>query len=250
MRLCLTAKAASRWKGFAHIPESLLDNTDRNRTSPFAFTGNRFEFRAVGSSANCAGAMTVLNAAVADQLTEFKTAVDARIRNGEDAMKAIYTVLKGYVRECKAIHFDGNGYTEEWKGEAARRGLDCTVSAPEMFDRYLASESVEMFERTHVLSKGSLEARVEVMWETYTKKYRDRSEGAVGDMAMNHILPVASGYESVLLDKIFKLAISLYRRSVEKTIGAGHRFGREYFGPYRRDIQQPDDPDGRCTQGG
>ena len=202
--IVFNGKSGFKMEGIPHIPELLLDNTDRNRTSPFAFTGNRFEFRAVGSSANCAGAMTVLNAAVADQLTEFKTAVDARIRNGGDAMKAIYTVLKGYVRECKAIHFDGNGYTEEWKAEAARRGLDCTVSAPEMFDRYLASESVEMFERTHVLSKKELEARVEVMWETYTKKIQIEAR-VLGDMAMNHILPVASGYESVLLDKIFKL---------------------------------------------
>ena len=202
--IVFSGKSGFKMEGIPHIPELLLDNTDRNRTSPFAFTGNRFEFRAVGSSANCAGAMTVLNTAVADQLNAFKAAVDARVSNGEGVMQAIYDELRKYVEECKAIHFDGNGYTDEWKAEAARRGLDCEVSAPLMFDQYMSTDSVAMFERTHVLNKKELEARTEVMWETYTKKIQIEAR-VLGDMAMNHILPVASSYESTLLDKIFKL---------------------------------------------
>lgn len=117
-------KCGFRMGGIDHIPELLIDNTDRNRTSPFAFTGNRFEFRAVGSSDNCGGAMTVLNTAVADQLAEFKEAVDTRVGKGEPKEQAILSVLKAYVRESAAVHFDGNGYTDEWKEEALRRGLD------------------------------------------------------------------------------------------------------------------------------
>ena len=129
----------------ARIPELLIDNTDRNRTSPFAFTGNRFEFRAVGSSANCASAMLVLNAAVAEQLKNFKTAVDAKIASGLDKFAAIIEVLRQEAKACKAIHFDGNGYSDEWKEEAARRGLDCETSVPRIFDAYLKESSIHMF---------------------------------------------------------------------------------------------------------
>mgnify|MGYP000053743121 FL=1 len=191
--------------GISHIPTLLLDNTDRNRTSPFAFTGNRFEFRAVGSSDNCAEAMIVLNTAMANELTEFKRNVDAQIEAGVKKEKAIYEVLKQMIKACQAIRFDGNGYSDEWKAEAARRGLDCETSTPLIFDRYLDQASLDMFAATGVFSKVELEARTEVKWETYTKKIQ--IEGRVlGDLAMNHIVPTASRYEAMLLDKVYKMA--------------------------------------------
>ena len=186
------------------IPDILLDNTDRNRTSPFAFTGNRFEFRAVGSSDNCAEAMIVLNSAMAYELTEFKKAVDAKIEAGAKKERAIYEVLKQMIKACKAIRFDGNGYSDEWKAEAKRRGLDCETSTPLIFDRYLDRESLKMFGDMGVFTKVELEARTEVKWETYTKKIQ--IEGRVlGDLAMNHIVPIASKYEAQLLDKVYKM---------------------------------------------
>ena len=187
------------------IPELLIDNTDRNRTSAFAFTGNRFELRAVGSSDNCAEAMIVLNTAVADEFTAFRERVDARIEAGVRKEKAIYEELKSMIRSSRAIRFDGNGYSEEWRAEAARRGLDCETCAPRVFDRYLDPSSVEMFARMGVLSKVELEARTEVKWETYTKKIQ--IEGRVlGDLTMNHIVPIASRYEALLLDKVYKIS--------------------------------------------
>ena len=198
------AKNIFRMSGLTQIPSLLLDNTDRNRTSPFAFTGNRFEFRAVGSSDNCADAMIVLNTAVAAQLTEFKSAVDAKIEKGEKKDKAIYETIREIVRKCKPIHFDGNGYSEEWKVEAAKRGLDCETSAPLIFDRYLDKESVKMFEDMGVYDKIELEARTEIEWETYVKKIQIEAR-VLGDLAMNHIVPIASKYESVLLDKAWKM---------------------------------------------
>ena len=152
------------------IPELLIDNTDRNRTSPFAFTGNRFEFRAVGSEANCASAMIALNTAVAEQLIEFKKDVDELMEKGEPKVSAIIQVIRKYIKLCKPIRFDGNGYSDEWKEEAARRGLDCETSCPLIFDRYLTPESIKMFESTGVMTQKELEARNEVKWETYTKK--------------------------------------------------------------------------------
>ena len=171
------------------IPEILVDNTDRNRTSPFAFTGNRFEFRAVGSEANCASAMIVLNSAMAEQLTEFKNAVDARIAAGEGQDAAILSVIREYIKICAPIHFDGNGYSDEWKAEAARRGLDCETSVPLIYDNYLSDDSVRMFENTGVMNRKELEARNEVKWETYTKKIQIEAR-VLGDIAMNHIVPV------------------------------------------------------------
>ena len=197
-------KSGFRMGGIDHIPELLIDNTDRNRTSPFAFTGNRFEFRAVGSSDNCGGAMTVLNTAVADQLAEFKEAVDTRIGKGEPKEQAILAVLKAYVRESAAIHFDGNGYTDEWKKEALKRGLDCAISVPEIIDQFMAPTNTEMFIRMGVLSSKELHARAEVKWETYTKKIQIEAR-VLGDLVMNHILPVASRYQGMLLDKAFKM---------------------------------------------
>ena len=159
-------------KNVTQIPELLVDNTDRNRTSPFAFTGNRFEFRAIGSSANCASAMIALNAAVADQLAKFKVAVDARIATGEVKEKAILNEAKRLLRENQAIHFDGNGYSEEWKAEAQRRGLDCEASVPKIFDAYLSPESIEMFKNTGVFTEVELKARNEVKWECIRRKYK------------------------------------------------------------------------------
>lgn len=185
------------------IPELLIDNTDRNRTSPFAFTGNRFEFRAVGSEANCASAMIALNAAVAEQLMEFKQKVDALIEKGEAKVTAIVSVIRQLIKECKNIRFDGNGYSEEWKAEAARRGLDCETCCPKIFDNYLKAESIAMFEKTGVMTQKELEARNEVKWETYTKKIQIEAR-VLGDLAMNHIIPVATKYQSELIDNAFK----------------------------------------------
>lgn len=186
------------------IPEILVDNTDRNRTSPFAFTGNRFEFRAVGSEANCASAMIVLNAALAEQLTEFKAAVDKRIASGEEKDHAILSEIRKCIKICKPIHFDGNGYSEEWKEEAAKRGLDCETSVPLIYDSYLTEDSVSMFEKTGVMTRKELEARNGVKWETYTKKIQIEAR-VLGDLAMNHIVPVATGYQSSLLDNVHKM---------------------------------------------
>lgn len=189
--------------GVAHIPEVLLDNTDRNRTSPFAFTGNRFEFRAVGSSANCASALIVLNTIMADQLNEFKTLVDEKIANGKPTNKAIFEVLKAYIKESKSIRFDGNGYSDEWRKEAAERGLDCETSVPKIYDAYTKEASIEMFSRTGVFTEKELEARNEVKWETYTKKLQIEAR-VLGDLCLNHIIPVATQYQSLLLDNVYK----------------------------------------------
>ena len=186
------------------IPELLFDNTDRNRTSPFAFTGNRFEFRAIGSQANCAAAMIALNAAMAEALIDFKTRVDALIANGVDKTKAILQVVREDIKTCKPIHFDGNGYSEEWQEEARRRGLDTERSCPLIFDRYLDESSVKMFETTHVFTRNEIEARNEIKWETYTKKVQVEAR-IFGDMCMNHIIPVATRYQSTLIDNVHKV---------------------------------------------
>lgn len=190
--------------GLAQIPEILIDNTDRNRTSPFAFTGNRFEFRAVGSSANCASAMIVLNAAVADQLTQFKSKVDKAVTVGTPLRQAILSEVRKLIIQSRPIHFDGNGYSEEWVNEAKRRGLDCETSAPKIFDAYLTRESEEMFDRTGVFSRIELEARNEVKWEMYTKKVQIEAR-VLGDLALNHIIPVATRYQSILVDNLVKI---------------------------------------------
>ena len=186
------------------VPDLMLDNTDRNRTSPFAFTGNRFEFRAVGSSANCASAMIALNAAVACQLMEFKEAVDARIEAGEAQETAILGEVQKLLIESQPIHFDGNGYSDEWKAEAAARGLDCETSAPLMYDNYLKPETVAMFKKVGVMTSTELAARNEVKWELFTKKIQIEAR-VLGDLAINHIIPVATRYQSVLIDNVFKI---------------------------------------------
>ena len=179
------------------IPELLIDNTDRNRTSPFAFTGNRFEFRAVGSEANCAAAMIVLNTAVAEALSDFKQRVDALVAAGKEQTAAIIEVVREDIRLSRPIHFEGNGYSDEWKQEAARRGLDTETSCPRVFDRYLDADSVKMFETMNVMRRNELAARNEVKWETYTKKIQIEAR-VLGDITMNHVVPVATHYQSRL----------------------------------------------------
>ena len=183
------------------IPELLIDNTDRNRTSPFAFTGNRFEFRAVGSEANCASAMTALNGAVAEALVDFKARVDAEIAAGKDQTKAIIDILREDIKTCKPIRFDGNGYSDEWVEEATKRGLDVEKSCPVIFERYLDDSSVKMFESLNIMSKKELEARNEVKWETYTKKIQIEAR-VMGDISMNHIIPIATHYQSMLVKNV------------------------------------------------
>ncbi len=190
--------------GVAHLPEILLDNTDRNRTSPFAFTGNRFEFRAVGSSANCGGVMLLLNTIIAEQLSDFATEVDSLIAGGMTKDQAILSVVKRIINETKAICFNGNGYSDEWKAEAAARGLDCETSVPKIFDAYLTETSLASFAKMGVLNHAEIESRCEVKWETYTKKIQIESR-VLGDLAMNHIIPVASSYQGMLLDNVAKM---------------------------------------------
>ena len=186
------------------IPELMIDNTDRNRTSPFAFTGNRFEFRAVGSSANCASAMLTLNTAVAEALTDFRRRVDALMAGGEGKISAILDVLREDIKTCKPIRFDGNGYSDEWKEEAARRGLDCETSCPLVIDRYLDPESVQMYESMHVMNRHELEECIEIKSESYQKKIQIEAR-VMGDICMNHIIPVATKYQSELVDNVHKI---------------------------------------------
>lgn len=188
--------------GVGQIPEILLDNTDRNRTSPFAFTGNRFEFRAVGSSANCASAMIALNASVAEQLRAFKQEVDALIEKGKSKNEALYEVIKKYIKESRPIRFNGNGYSDEWKEEAEKRGLDCETSVPVIYDAYTSKQSIKSFE--NILSEVELHARNEVKWEIYTKKIQIESR-VLGDLALNHIIPVSIKYQSILLENVANL---------------------------------------------
>ncbi len=171
------------------IPQLLIDNTDRNRTSPFAFTGNRFEFRALGSEANCSSALIVLNSAVAEALNSFKQRVDALVNEGKELKSAIVSVLRDDIRTCKPIVFDGNGYSEAWVEEAKRRGLDTETSCPLVFDRYLDEASVQMFESLNVMKRNELKARNEVKWEIYTKKIQIEAR-VLGDLCMNISSPL------------------------------------------------------------
>ena len=183
------------------IPDLIIDNTDRNRTSPFAFTGNRFEFRAPGSSANCASAMIALNSAMAEALTSFKKRVNERIKRGESKLSAIVDVLREDIKTCKPIRFDGNGYSDEWVREAAKRGLDVEKSCPKIFEHYLDDSSIQMFEATKVMNRKELEARNEVKWETYVKTVQIEAR-VMGDLSMNHIIPVATHYQSQLIKNV------------------------------------------------
>ncbi len=201
--------------GISHIPEVLIDNTDRNRTSPFAFTGNRFEFRAVGSSANCSPAMNALNAAVASQLIEFKNEIDRKMKEGMKKEQAIFDTLRLYIKESKPIRFDGNGYSEAWKEEAKRRGLDCETSVPLIYDAYVSEQSIKMFEGIGVLNERELHARNEVKWETYTKKIQIEAR-VLGDLSMNHIIPVATQYQSLLLDNLYKMRMDFDKEKADR----------------------------------
>jgi glutamine synthetase len=209
----IAGKKGSRM-GLVEIPEIFLDNTDRNRTSPFAFTGNRFEFRAVGSSANCAGAMTTLNAAVAEQLLDFKASLDGELAAGKSLQVAVMDTLKPLIASViDTVCFDGNGYTDEWKAEAARRGLDTESNVPVMYGEFLKPSAVAMFTRTGVYSQKELEARNEVKWEIYAKKVQIEARVMVR-MALNHIIPAAVAYKSVLLKEV-----SLYDEVYNDTDG-------------------------------
>ena len=195
------------------IPDLIIDNTDRNRTSPFAFTGNRFEFRAPGSSINCASAMIALNAAMAEALTSFKKRVDKKIQEfsarpeyasgtGHTAkFHAIIEVLREDIKTSKPIRFDGNGYSDEWVAEAAKRGLDVEKSCPVIFEHYLDADSIRMFESTKVMNRKELEARNEVKWETYVKTVQIEAR-VMGDLSMNHIIPVSTHYQSQLIKNV------------------------------------------------
>ena len=202
------------------IPEILIDNTDRNRTSPFAFTGNRFEFRAVGSQANCAASMIVLNTAMAEALTNFKERVDRLIGEGTEKVKAIIRVLREDIRTCKPIRFDGNGYSEAWREEARRRGLDTETSAPLMLDHYLDAETVAMFGSQHVMTEAELRARTEIKLETYTKKIQIEAR-IFGDLCLNHIIPVATRYQSQLIENVSRLS-TVFPPSEVKTLSANN----------------------------
>ena len=200
------------------IPELLIDNTDRNRTSPFAFTGNRFEFRAVGSEANCASAMIALNTAVAEALTLFKQRVDVLIAEGQTPTSAIINVLREDIKACKPIRFDGNGDSDEWVEEAKKRGLDCETSCPVIFDNYLSPESITMFEQLNVMTRKELEARNEVKWDTYTKRIQIEAR-VMGDLTMNHIIPVATHYQSQLAKNVHNMRNIFPAEKIDRLCG-------------------------------
>ncbi len=183
------------------IPEILLDNTDRNRTSPFAFTGNKFEFRAVGSSANCGHPMTILNTIVADQLKSFHTEVEALASKGMKTDEAILKVLRKYIVESKAIRFEGNGYSDEWKKEAKKRGLSNVTTTPPALDAFVTKKSIALFERNSIYNHREVEARHEIMLETYIKKIQIESR-VMGNLAENHILPSAIKYQNILIQNV------------------------------------------------
>lgn len=212
--------------GFGQIPELLLDNTDRNRTSPFAFTGNRFEFRAPGSSVNCGSAMLAVNSAVAHQLQQFKKDVETLQAEGKSKEVAIFETLQAYIKESKPIRFDGNGYCDEWKAEAARRGLDCENSVPLQYDAYLKPEVIKMFRETGVLNEKELEARNEVKWEIYIKKVQIEAR-VLGDLSMNHIIPVVLHYQSLLLSNITKLKETFSQEEYEELAAEPRRLVRK-----------------------
>jgi len=191
--------------GIDQIPEIILDATDRNRTSPFAFTGNKFEFRAVGGSDNCATAMTALNTIVADQLDHFFEAVSALIEKGEEKRLAVVKVLRQYITESKKIRFEGDGYSEEWVNEAARRGLSNTKSTPRALEAYLSKKAFTLFEKHGIMTHKENEARVDIRWEAYIKRVQIESR-VMGDLAMNHIIPTAIKYQSKLIENAQGLA--------------------------------------------
>jgi glutamine synthetase len=187
--------------GIARIPEILLDTTDRNRTSPFAFTGNRFEFRAVGSSANNAGAMIAINAAMANQLQEFKAKIDRLMEDGESKTEALFHALKDAIVESAPIHFEGDGYSEGWKQEAAQRGLSIINNVPEALMQYESEQARAVLIGEHIFNEIELASRLEVELEKFTKKVQIESR-VLGDLAINHIVPTAVTYQNRLLENL------------------------------------------------
>jgi len=201
--------------GIGKIPEILLDNTDRNRTSPFAFTGNRFEFRAVGSSANCSAAMITLNSAVASQLSKFKKEVDNLIRKGHNKDEAIFQVLKKTILDSEKVLFEGDNYSPEWHAEAAKRGLSNIASVPESISRYLTANSREVLVGSGIFTDKELESRVEVEYEKFTKKVQIESR-VLADLAINHIVPTGIKYMSSLLENLRGLKEAFPPKDYEK----------------------------------
>ena len=189
----------SLWLGIPKIPQILLDNTDRNRTSPFAFTGNKFELRAVGSTANSSAPMTVLNAIVADQLTKFKVDVDKLIKKGDKKDVALMTVIKRYIKESKNIRFEGNGYSDEWAEEAKKRGLSNIKTTPKALDAYVSEKSTELFEKLNVFSKRELHARHEILLENFYKKLQIEAR-VMGDVTNSQIIPAVIAYQNSLIE--------------------------------------------------
>ncbi len=204
--------------GIDQIPEIILDATDRNRTSPFAFTGNKFEFRAVGGSDNCATAMTALNLIMADQLTKFHEAVNAEIEKGTEKRIAITNILRKYIKESKAVRFEGDGYSDEWVKEAAKRGLSNVKNMPRAIEAYLTKKSLEVFEKYGVCSHKEVEARNEIRWESYVKRVQIEAR-VIGDLAMNHIIPTAIAYQTKLIANANGLAgLKVDNKTVVQTI--------------------------------
>ncbi|HEY0977915.1 MAG TPA: glutamine synthetase type III, partial [Flavobacteriales bacterium] len=201
------------------IPSVLLDNTDRNRTSPFAFTGNKFEFRAVGSSANCAASMTVLNTIVAHQLREFKKAVDALIKKGTKKDEAILRVIRDLIVQSKPIRFEGNGYGEEWRKEAEKRGLSNIADTPRALDVWARPETKKLFADMGVLSEVELEARHEIELHSYCLKLQIESR-VCGDLAVNHIIPAAVAYQNELVSNVKGLRDVLGEQKAKKATEA------------------------------
>jgi glutamine synthetase len=204
--------------GIDQIPEIILDATDRNRTSPFAFTGNKFEFRAVGGSDNCAVAMTALNTIVAEQLDHFHQAVEKEIEKGEEKRLAIVNVLRKYIKESKDIRFEGDGYSDDWVNEAAKRKLGNVKNTPRALDAYLTKESLALFEKHGVMSHKETEARVEIRLESYIKRVQIEAR-VMGDLAMNHIVPTAIAYQTKLIENANGLkGLGVDNKAVVQTI--------------------------------
>ena len=183
------------------LPEIFPDNTDRNRTSPFAFTGNRFEFRAVGSSQNVASAAYVLNSIVAESLKEFRAEVDALEASGEDRSSAVMSVVRKFITESKDIMFEGNGYSREWEAEAAARGLRPVVNVPDSYEVYHEQKTIDLFKNLGVLAPNEVDARFEILNETYVKKLQIEAR-IIGDMCLNHVIPAAVRYQNILIENV------------------------------------------------
>lgn len=205
--------------GIGKIPEILLDNTDRNRTSPFAFTGNRFEFRAVGSSSNCAAPMIILNTAVADQLNKFRMHVEKLIKDGVKKDEAIFQVLKKFIVETRNIRFEGDGYSDEWRKVAKERGLTDISSVPQSLTNYFQPENKKLFIDNGIFNETELQGRVEVEYEKYVKKIQIEAR-VLGDIAINHIIPTAVNYLNTLITNVKGLSEIFNNKEYEELAGA------------------------------